>query len=254
MDIERLKAETQVTLHRDRLILLGLFAVGVLGAAGLYYSAPQLSAKDQATLYTFPDTPGKMSATISVIDSYVEAKPLYVVLSFTFIYVFLQSFSVPGTVLLNIMAGALFSFFPAFLLVSFCAGTGACGCYLLVFSFGKGIILRCFPGLLLKFHQKVQNHQHNLLWYMLSVRVAPIVPKWFTSLASPIVGVPFPTYAAASYLGLMPMNIITVGIGKAISTVKTLQGLEPHHLLLLLCLGLLLLLPTLCTRRAPKED
>ena len=253
MDIDRLKAETQTTLVRDRLVLLGLFAVGLLGAVGLYYSAPELSLRDQGTLYTFPDTPRKMSATIGVIDRYVEARPAFVVLSYTFLYVFLQSFSVPGTVLLNVMAGALFGFVPAFLLVSFCAGTGACGCYLLVVAFGKGIVLRCFPGLLLKFHQKVQQHQHNLLWYMLSVRVAPIVPKWFTSLASPIVGVPLGTYAAATYVGLMPMNLITVGLGTAISTVKTLQGLEPQHFVLLLLLGALLLLPTLCTRR-PKQE
>jgi len=254
MDIERLKTETQATLMRDRLVLLGLFAVGLLCATGLYYSAPELSAKDQAILYSFPDTPRKMSATIGVIDRYVEATPVFVVLSYTFLYVFLQSFSVPGTVLLNVMAGAVFGFVPAFLLVSFCAGTGACGCYLLVAAFGKGMVLRCFPGLLLKFHQKVQRHQHNLLWYMLSIRVAPIVPKWFTSLASPIVGVPLSTYAAATYIGLMPMNVITVGIGKAISTVKTLQGLEPQHFAILLLIGVLLLLPTLCSRKQTKEE
>ena len=32
---------------------------------------------------------------------------------------------------------------------------------------------------------------HNLFWYMLFLRITPLIPNWFVNISSPIVGIPF---------------------------------------------------------------
>jgi uncharacterized membrane protein YdjX (TVP38/TMEM64 family) len=58
----------------------------------------------------------------------------------------------------------------------------------------------------------VRRHQAHLLNYMLFLRATPILPGWFISLASPMVGVPFHTFFIASLVGHQPLNFITVQV------------------------------------------
>ena len=73
-------------------------------------------------------------------------------------YVFLQSFAIPGPVFLSILSGALFGGVLAFFLVASCATFGACCCYMLSSVLGKGIVLRFFPDLLVKFSNKILDN------------------------------------------------------------------------------------------------
>ena len=46
------------------------------------------------------------------------------------------------------------------------------------------------PASLDAFREKVAANGDNLLWYMLFLRVTPLVPNWFVNLACPLVGMP----------------------------------------------------------------
>lgn len=51
---------------------------------------------------------------------------------------------------------------------------------------------------------------------MLFLRLTPLIPNWFVNLASPLVGIPYPYFLGASFIGLMPMNFILIQTGQTL--------------------------------------
>ena len=253
MDIEALRSKTALSQRKDRALLAGFFLLGLVLGTCLYVLGPELPSEDRAVLLTLPTTPEAMAGTILVAERYTEARPTYVRVCLAFLYVFLQTFAIPGPLLLSILSGALFGFTEGFVTVCLCATLGACCCYILAGSLGKGLVLRWFPQMLLRFHQGIEEHRHDLLWYLLFLRITPLLPNWFINVASPLVGVPLPTFALATFLGIMPGNVIHVNVGVTIASVKSLHAIQLKHVAILLGLGVLALLPTFCRRRYGKK-
>lgn len=48
---------------------------------------------------------------------------------------------------------------------------------------------------------------------MLFLRITPILPNVFINVASPLVNVPYSIFFAATFFGLMPMNIVHINTG-----------------------------------------
>jgi uncharacterized membrane protein YdjX (TVP38/TMEM64 family) len=188
-----------------------------------------------------------------VISVYTAEKFYWVFFGFCFLYIFLQSFGIPGPVFLSILSGALFGGIPAFFLVALCATFGASCCYMLSFMLGKGIVLRTFPDLLVRFNTKILENQHNLFFYMTFLRVTPIMPNWFVNIASPIVGVPLSTFFKATLIGLVPMNLIHINAGITLATMQEF-GVDWKSIVMLFVLGFIALIPTLFTKKFKTEE
>lgn len=100
-----------------------------------------------------------------------------------------------------------------------CSCTGASLCFLMSQTLAKQLVLRKFPGLFKKFNSMVQKNRHNLFWYMLFLRLTPLVPNWFVNLGSPLVGIPYKYFLGASMIGLMPMNFILMKTGQTLQEI-----------------------------------
>ena len=59
-------------------------------------------------------------------------------------YIFLQSFAIPGAIFLSMISGALFGGIPGFVLSQTCATLGSCICYFLSLGLGRNLINRVF--------------------------------------------------------------------------------------------------------------
>lgn len=59
----------------------------------------------------------------------------------------------------------------------------------------------------------VNNHKDNLFWYMLFLRLTPLIPNWFVNLGSPLVGMPYIYFFTGSCIGLIPNNFILLQTG-----------------------------------------
>jgi uncharacterized membrane protein YdjX (TVP38/TMEM64 family) len=73
--------------------------------------------------------------------------------------------------------------------------------------------LKYFPDLLVKFNKKVQANKDHTFFYMLFLRLTPLVPNWFVNISSPIVGIPFLHFCFGTFLGLMPLNLVHINAG-----------------------------------------
>lgn len=215
----------------------------------------------------------------------------WVVLSYISIYLFKQAFSIPGSVLLNMLSGAMFGDWPGFALVCVLTGSNivvvntkgteyfviACGtscCYIISSLFGKRLADRLFGAKIFRVQKAIDNHRSNLFLYLLALRVFPFTPNFFLNLCSPLVGVPFlhfffsvffGTYYYTLYSimfsqrpscivsGLMPYNFLTVKAGGILSELDDVnQIFDTQNLLKLVVLATLILLPTFCKSRLIK--
>ena len=168
-------------------------------------------------------------------------------------YIVLQSFAIPGPLILSILAGGLFGRVQGMIIVSLCATFGASMCYALSFYFGKGIIIRAYPLKVVEANKKIQENRENLFFYLLFLRITPIVPNWLINLSSPIVGVPFLTFVSATFVGLMPANFIHINAGMTLATIEHV-GLSYDSVIFLLILAFVALIPTIMLKNSKQKS
>jgi uncharacterized membrane protein YdjX (TVP38/TMEM64 family) len=99
-----------------------------------------------------------------------------------------------------------------FLLIK-CSCLGASLCFFLSYTLARDLVLRKFPDLFNKFNNMVRSNEKNLFWYMMFLRLTPLIPNWFVNLGSPLVGMPYIYFLVASMFGLMPNNFILIQTG-----------------------------------------
>lgn len=107
------------------------------------------------------------------------------------LYVVMQTFAIPGTVSLSLLSGALYGSTRGFALVAIVSTLGSCSCYGMSKLFGRPVARAIWREKLDHFSTEVSRQNHDLLGYIIFLRVTPVLPNVFINVASPIVGVPF---------------------------------------------------------------
>jgi hypothetical protein len=132
---------------------------------------------------------------------YIEASYYHSLFAVIFLYLFLQTFSVPGSIFLNVVSGAVFGLPVGLIATHTAACCGASLAYFISFLIGRPIAQHLFPDRLESFQVTLDTHRDNLFNYILFLRLTPFLPNWFINLASPVLFVPFKTFFFATYLG-----------------------------------------------------
>ena len=94
----------------------------------------------------------------------------------------------------------------------------------------------------MQFKHSIDNNKQNLFFYLLFLRITPLLPNWLINLSSPVVGIPYKYFILATFIGLMPANIMHVNMGSEISQLKQI-GFDFKILFFLFLLGLFALIP-----------
>lgn len=156
----------------------------------------------------------------------------------------MQTFMIPGTFVMSLLAGSLFGVIPGLILVVATATAGASACYFLSMKIGRPIAFWLWPDKLKFFCDEVGHavlfiavslccrrvwcfvschnfrtcpfqvakRKSRLLNYMLFLRITPTLPNTFINVSSPIVGIPFATFFLATVVGLIPAAFVTVRV------------------------------------------
>ncbi|KAL9642682.1 hypothetical protein ABK040_009761 [Willaertia magna] len=144
------------------------------------------------------------------------------------IYLFLLSFSIPGTFGLNVLFGALYGnstvlgvFFP-FLISLICGTLGGFFAYLLSFCFLGNLLLPYIEKYLIKFRNLLKNN--NKIFILLFLRISPILPNWSINLISPLLNIDILTFIFTTFIGIAPQTFISVQTGKMLSETTMMGG------------------------------
>ncbi|GKV10670.1 hypothetical protein SLEP1_g22003 [Rubroshorea leprosula] len=214
----------------------------ILGLLGVYLTLP---ASDYSFL-KLPRSLEDLQILRDNLETYTSDYTIQVLVGYCVVYIFMQTFMIPGTVFMSLLAGALFGVFKGVALVVFAATAGASSCYFLSKLIGRPLIFFLWPDKLAFFQAQVAQRRERLLNYMLFLRLTPTLPNTFINVASPIVDVPYHIFFLATFIGLIPAAYITVRAGIALGELQSVGDLyDFNSIATLFLIGVLSVTPTL---------
>ncbi|CAK9155478.1 unnamed protein product [Ilex paraguariensis] len=229
---------------------LGVFLIFFTGLFCIYLTMP---AAEYGKL-KLPRTISDLRMLKDHLATYARVYPAKFILGYCSTYIFMQSFMIPGTIFMSLLAGALFGVIRGLFLVVFNATAGASSCYFLSKLIGRPIVTWLWPEKLRFFQAEIAKRREKLLNYMLFLRITPTLPNLFINLASPIVDIPFHIFFLATVIGLIPASYITVRAGLALGDLKSVKDLYDFKTLsVLFLIGSVSILPTLLKKKRIYE-
>jgi uncharacterized membrane protein YdjX (TVP38/TMEM64 family) len=166
---------------------------------------------------------------------WVEAQPVLAGIGFGLLYAGIVAFSLPGGAVMSLAAGFLFGTVAGTGIAVLAATAGACLVFLGArYALGQALAARG-GALVARLREELRR---DGVWYLLSLRLLPVVPFWLANLAPALAGMPFRGYALATLIGIIPGTAVYVGIGAGLGQV--LDGGGRPDLGLILSPGILL--------------
>ncbi|GAB6033213.1 Transmembrane protein 41B [Chamberlinius hualienensis] len=198
----KVNSESMGSTRQAVFVLAAVFASSILLISFVYAKFPQLEP-EEVQYFKLPRDINDAKNLGHVLSRYKD-RFFYQVIAGTFlIYIFLQTFAIPGSIFLSILSGYLFPFYLALLLVCFCSAVGASFCYMLSFLVGRRVVTKYFPERVKSWAATVNNHRDNLLNYIIFLRITPFLPNWFINISAPIIDVPLFPFFLGTFLGLV---------------------------------------------------
>ncbi|XP_012472186.1 uncharacterized membrane protein At4g09580 [Gossypium raimondii] len=217
----------------------------LVGLAGVYLTMP---ASDYSFL-KFPRSLEDLQLLRDHLETYTSDYTIQVLVGYCVVYIFMQTFMIPGTVFMSLLAGALFGVFKGVALVVFTATAGASSCYFLSKVVGRPLVFSLWPDKLSFFQAQVAQRRECLLNYMLFLRLTPTLPNTFINVASPIVDIPYRIFFLATFIGLIPAAYITVKAGIALGELQSVGDLyDFKSIATLFIIGVVSVTPTLMSK------
>lgn len=211
--------------------LLLLFVVGstLLGGT-LYLALPSLDDVDRPLLHV-PTSFDELKALNTLLQKLKTLYPARTVICFVVTYLYLQAFSLPGSMYLSILAGAVWGVPFALPLCCLCVASGATLCYLISACFGPALL--ALPKIKNKIEQVAQKmddptHRQNLIPYMIVLRMTPLPPHWTINMACPHLGIGIAPFWVSAFLGVMGVTTIHTTIGGGL---EQMTSSEDFHLI-----------------------
>ncbi|KAF8411867.1 hypothetical protein HHK36_004426 [Tetracentron sinense] len=233
--------------------LVASLSVFLLFSIGLFCIYLTMPAAEYGKI-KLPSTVSDLRILKDHLATYAKDYPAQFILGYCSTYIFMQTFMIPGTIFMSLLAGALFGVIRGLLLVVFNATAGASSCYFLSKLIGRPLLSWLWPEKLRFFQAEIAKRQEKLLNYMLFLRITPTLPNTFINLASPIVDIPFHVFFLATLVGLIPASYITVRAGLALGDLKSVKDLYDFKTLAVLFLiGFVSIFPTILKRKRTYE-
>jgi len=207
------------------------------------------NAPGEAGLLYFPSSLEDIRSLAGVLGVYRQLHPQYVLLLFSSAYLFKQTFAVPGSVFLNVLAGAIFGSHSGFILCCLLTACGASLCFFLARLVGEKAVAAWFPKKLESFKLKLEENKAELPFFLLFLRLFPMSPNWALNMASGVLGVPIHLFFFSVFIGLMPYNYLCVTSGAILSEINDLRDVVSwSNMARCATAALAALLPTLLLR------
>ncbi|KAM4590783.1 transmembrane protein 41A-B-like [Odontesthes bonariensis] len=209
--------------------------------------------EDQGYSLKFPSDLDSLRELAEMLKFYKRENHGYVLLLFCSAYLYKQSFAIPGSSFLNMLAGAIFGPWEGLVLACLLATSGSTICFLLSSVFGKQYVVHFFPEKVALLQRKVEENRSSLFFFLLFLRFFPMTPNWFLNITCPVLNIPISIFFFSVLIGLIPYNFICVRTGAILSQISSLDDIFSWGTLAqLLAIALVALLPGAMITRYSK--
>ncbi|KAJ3775777.1 hypothetical protein FB446DRAFT_376309 [Lentinula raphanica] len=189
-----------------------LVSTVILGTT-LWLALPTLEEDDRPML-RIPKSFEQLQELNSLLKKYRDIYPYRIVICYIIVYLFLQAFSLPGSMYLSILGGAVWGVARALPLACCCVASGATLCYLISSALGPALLtIPRIKGHLESMSARVQRNKANLISFLIVLRIAPLPPHWVVNVVAPHVGISIPTFWISTALGIFGVTVIHTTIG-----------------------------------------
>ncbi|KAF8515389.1 oxalate transporter [Hysterangium stoloniferum] len=194
-----------------------LFVVSTLVLGGtLWLALPTLDEADRPLL-RIPKSFDQLKELNALLKKYRDIYPYRIVICWTTTYLFLQAFSLPGSMYLSILGGAVWGVWRAIPMACTAVATGATLCYLISAALGPALLaLPKFKERLDRWAEKVDAQRANLISFLIVIRIAPFPPHWVVNVICPHVGIGIPIFWMSTWFGILGVTIIHTTIGSGL--------------------------------------
>ncbi|URD94540.1 SNARE associated Golgi protein [Musa troglodytarum] len=130
-------------------------AAAVVASFGLVLLAVYLSMpSSDYSFLKLPRTVEDIQDLRDNLESYASDYTIQVLVGYCTVYIFMQTFMIPGTIFMSLLAGALFGVLRGVALVVFAATAGASSCYFLSYLIGRPLVFSLWPDKLSFFQEQ----------------------------------------------------------------------------------------------------
>ncbi|EKM78151.1 hypothetical protein AGABI1DRAFT_42515 [Agaricus bisporus var. burnettii JB137-S8] len=203
----------KVILHAT-LKMACIFLVSTLLLGGvLWIALPTLDDADRPLL-RIPKSFSQLQDLNGLLKKYRDIYPYRIVVCYVITYLFLQAFSLPGSMYLSILGGAVWGVTRALPLTCCCVATGATLCYLISAALGPALLtIPKWKAVLDKWADKIQANKENMISFLIVLRIAPLPPHWVVNVLCPHVGIGIVPFWISTALGILGVTVIHTTIG-----------------------------------------
>ncbi|KAE8259780.1 hypothetical protein A4X13_0g787 [Tilletia indica] len=242
-------------LLRTAIRLLFLFIVCTLALVGtLWVALPEIDEKDRPYL-KIPKSLADLKTLNDVLQHYKDENSARVLLCWFVVYMFLQAFSIPGSMYMSILAGALWGVPIALPLVCTSVATGATICYLISQTMGEALVaVPKWKARVDSWKARLAEYNDNLLSYLIIIRMMPLPPHNVVNLLSPHLGISIPHFWISTALGIFAVSFIHTTIGEKLDDMASSDDfnlLSGRNALLFAGVCCAVLIPVFLRKRTP---
>jgi len=193
----------------------------------------------------------KIQANKEHLQSFVANNYLFSVAMFTLFFIFCSFFSIPVTIILNLVAGFLFGTIAGTIYVNIGTTVG-CVLAFLTFRYLLGFLVReRYREKLKKFDKHIKKYGHS---YLLSLQIFPATPMFLINVLAGLTNLSVWTFAWTTSLGILPGSLVYIYSGKQLGEIESLKDIVSWPVILaLVFLGLLAFLPVLVRKFNHKK-
>jgi uncharacterized membrane protein YdjX (TVP38/TMEM64 family) len=150
------------------------------------------------------------------LRSFTSANLPLALLAYMLIYTAAVALSVPGAVFLTIAGGFLFGWLVSGMATVIAATLGATVLFQIVkTSFGASLAERAGPSMA-RLQKGLADDAFN---YLLFLRLVPAFPFWLVNIAPALANVKLRTFAAATFLGIIPATFAFAFLGEGLDSI-----------------------------------
>jgi len=181
-----------------------------------------------------------LEGNINHIRTLYNNEPLIFIVCFIIAYLVMTTLSLPVALLMGLLAGSIFEFYLAVIIVSFTSSVGAT----IAMSLARYII-RDYVNLKYRKYFEVinSNFRDNGGYYLFALRMSPLFPFFIINICFGLTKMRLMPFYLISQLGMLPGTIIIILLGNELSSVLVSDDvMSPILVVYLTLLGLVPLL------------
>lgn len=174
------------------------------------------------------------------LKAYQAAHPLLLAAGFFLFYIVAAAISLPGSVILTLLGGALFGFWLGLITVSFASTIGATLAFLLARFLLRDWIQSKYQNQLATLNA---GFEREGVFYLFALRLIPLMPFFLVNILAGLMPIKIRQFYAASQLGMLPGTAVFVYAGTELGRLQSVSEiLSPRVIVAFVLLGLFPLL------------